>query len=207
MKKGDIIMVDFVARLESGEVVDLTKEDVAKQENIYNKNVEYRPMPVLIGEGLTLKGLEEELIQMKDGEEKKIEILPEKGFGKRNPRLVKLFPAKAFGDRVPMTGMIIELNGLKGRVQFSMGGRVRIDFNHPLAGKKIIYNLKIIRKVDDDKEGVEKLCELFSIKTENIDIADGKAVIKAGKLPDPVKKKIIEMIKTHTKLKDASIIE
>lgn len=93
--KGDFILIDFVAKIkETGEIFDLTIEEIAKKENIYREDEIYEPMLVVFGEGWILEGLEEELIKMNPGEQKIIELPPEKAFGSRDPSKIKVIPAR-----------------------------------------------------------------------------------------------------------------
>lgn len=207
MNKNDIVLIDFVAKTLQGEIFDLTREDVAKKENIYSKDVKYDPIAVVLGAGTTLPGLEDGLMQMNAGEQKEVTITPEKGFGKRDPKLIKIVPEKIFQGKIkPAPGLIVDFSGRKGRIQSCLGGRVRIDFNHPLAGKTLIYDVKIVKHVVDDKEKVEAVFSLFNIKPE-ITMKDKKAEIKLkGKLYPPLKEKMIEMIKQYANV-DVEFIE
>src|SRR3989338_8715573 len=102
MQKGDFIKIEFVGRLESGEIFDWTDEALAKKKNIYNPDARYKPMPIILGSGMIIKGLDEELMKMAVGDEKEISIEPENGFGKRDPNLVQVLPEKRFGDKKPL---------------------------------------------------------------------------------------------------------
>ncbi len=155
--KGDFILIDFVARVkETGEIFDLTIEEVAKKENIYREDEIYEPMLVVFGEGWILDGLEEELMKMNPGEQKTIELPPEKAFGPRDPSKVKIIPARELTRRgiTPRPGARIELDGRPAVIRSVGGGRVVVDFNHPLAGKTLVYNVKIVRKLESSKEKI-----------------------------------------------------
>jgi len=213
MKKGDIVLVDFVAKTEQGDIFDLTKEDVAKKENIYNEKIKYEPISVILGAGTTLPGLEDGLLKMGIGKEKEIKIEPERGFGKRNPKLIKIVPEKVFQGKIkPAPGLIVDFSGRKGRIQSCLGGRIRIDFNHPLAGKTLIYDIKILKIITNIKEKVESVFSLFNLKPDiKIISAKGKEKKAEVKFPKPlhpiIKEKITEMIKKHTNVKSVEYKE
>ena len=200
--------MDFVAKTDQGEIFDLTKEDVAKKNNIYNEKIEYKPIALIIGEGTTMPGLEEGLLKMKEGEQKEVKIAPEKGFGNRDAKLIKIVPEKMSQGKIqPAPGLIVDFSGQKGRIQSSRGGRVRIDFNHPLAGKTLIYDIKITKNVTDNKEKIEAIFSLFNLNPE-VTIKTDKAELKFPSPLHPIlKDKMTEMIKKYTKVKTVSYDE
>jgi len=203
MKKGDMVLVDYVGRLETGEIFDLTYEDLAKKEGIYNKNARYKPIPILLGAGFVIKGFEKALYEMKPGEKKEVKILPEDGFGKRQPGLVKVFPRKMFKDI--KQGMVVEIDGKRGRVQSVTSGRVMIDFNNPLAGKNLVYEIEIKKEIKEPTEKIKYVLWFFGIEQAEIKINE-QVEIKA-RVPDFLKQKIATIIKQHIENKKVVYIE
>ena len=172
----EIIRVSFTGRLkDTGGVFDTTSAEVAKKHGIFNEHAVYGPTPFIVGEGRLIKGLEEALIGMKPGEQKTILIPPKNGFGERDPELVKLVPLKVFKANgvSPAPGMRLVLeNNLPGKVQSVSGGRVRIDFNHDLAGKTLEYDLKLEERLKEDRDKIKALFELvfFRVPSEELKI-------------------------------------
>ena len=149
MEKGDFIKIDYIGRLENGEIFDLTDEETAKKEKVYNEKVKYKPVPVIVGAGFVIKGLDKALSDMKLNEKKTIEIKAEDGFGMRDPKMVKVVPKNAFkGEFEPRQGLVVDFSGIKGRIQSVSAGRVMVDFNNPLAGKNLKYELEIARQIE-----------------------------------------------------------
>lgn len=155
MNKGDFILIDYVARVkETGEILDLTLEDVAKKEKFVRSDGIYEPMLVVVGKNWVLKGLDEELEKMNVNETKVIEIPPEKAFGKRDPKKIKVVSVRELpkeGGPIRV-GSIVTVENDEGIVLSIGGGRAVIDFNHPLAGKTIIYEVTVrgvIEKLED----------------------------------------------------------
>jgi FKBP-type peptidyl-prolyl cis-trans isomerase SlyD len=164
MKEGDFIRIDYVGRIsESGEIFDLTKESVAKEKGIHNPNFKYGPVPVILGAHHVVKGLENELMKMKTGQKKKLTVKPEDALGERNSKLIRLIPLSEFKKRDidPFPGMPIVERGMRGRVLSVSGGRVRVDFNHPLAGKTLDYEVEVKEKITNTKEKIMAILELF----------------------------------------------
>lgn len=203
MKEGDFIRVDYVGKIkESGEIFDLTEEKVAKERGIYTPNFKYGSVPIVIGGGFLVKGLEEELKRMRIGERKKIIVKPEGGFGERNPKLIKLIPISEFKkqDMNPYPGMPVTINNIRGKVLSISGGRVRVDFNHPLAGKELEYEVEVKEKITDPREKIKGILEFFlkiKEKDVNVTIEKGTGEIRMSKMDVPyeVKERIVEMIK------------
>lgn len=171
VKKGDFIRLDYTGKIqETGDVFDTTDKDVAKEAGILVENKSYGPIPVVVGGSHVLKGLDEALIGMKEGDEKTVEITPEEGFGLRDPKLMQLIPMSEFRKQgmKPEVGMAISSDGVTGIIRSVSGGRVRVDFNHELAGKNLQYNVKVIKIIKEDIDKVKSMIELH-YKAPNVD--------------------------------------
>lgn len=167
----NFIKVSFTGRLEDGRVFDTTDEETAKKAGIYNDKRRYAPMSIILGEHQIIDGLEEALNGMNVGEEKTVEVPPEKAYGKRNPDLIRIVPLKKFKEQKinPIPGMPIDVDGRIARVQTVAGGRVRVDFNHELAGKKLIFDVKIESKADTEEDRIRFLLERSFDSTEGFE--------------------------------------
>jgi FKBP-type peptidyl-prolyl cis-trans isomerase 2 len=190
MNAGDLVYIDYVGRIkETGEIFDLTKEDVAKSEKIYDEKVRYKPIPVVVDGNFVVNGLNEAIKGMNVGDKKIVELPPEKAFGPRLPDLTRLIPEARFKEQdIDATpGSFVTINRLRGKILSIDGGRVRIDFNHPLAGKTIVYDLEIKSEVKDAKEKISAIFYYFTgIEGENaeITIAGDTTEIKLNKRYD-----------------------
>jgi len=170
LAKGDFILVDFVAKVkDTGEIFDLTIEEVAKKENIHRDNVVYEPMLVVLGEGWMLKSLEEKLYELNPGDEKSIELKPEEAFGVRDPSKVKIISAREVSRRgvTPRPGVRVELDDGVALIRSVGSGRVVLDFNHPLAGKTLVYDIHIVKKLEILKE---KILALIHRRIPKVDV-------------------------------------
>ena len=184
VSKGDFVLVDYTGRVkETGEVFETTVEEVAKEAGIYSEGRRYEPRLIIVGEGWVLKGLDEGLEGLKVGEKTVIEVPPEKGFGLRNPDDVKTIPYRVLRSKgiVPRIGMKVEVDGREAVIRAVGAGRVRVDFNPPLAGRTLVYEVVVREKVKGDVEKIKALIhrripvdpEAFEVSVE-----DGEAVIK-----------------------------
>jgi len=184
IEKGDFILIDYVAYVkETGQVIDLTIEEEAKKRKFYRKDGIYEPELLIVGEGWMPKGLEEALVGLEVGVEKNIELPPEKAFGPRDPSKVRIVPARELTRRgiTPRVGELIELNGVPAVIRSVGGGRVQLDFNHPLAGKTLVYEVKIVKKLESIEDKALELLRrrLRRLKPENVKISFAK---ESGKL-------------------------
>ncbi len=200
MENGQFVKVDYVGRVkETNEIFDLTNENAAKESKLHDPKMRYGPVTVIIGERMVLPGLEEEIKKMKVGEKKTIELAPEKAFGERDARLLKTFSESQFRrqEMNPIPGLIVELNGIRGRVMSVSAGRVSVDFNHPLSGKTLTYEIGIKEIVENDSEKAESLVQIYSNIDAKAEINANIVVIKLPELSDimpEAKKKITENI-------------
>lgn len=161
MEDKNFIKISYTGMIKDGDVFDTTDEKLARDEGIYNEDKIYELLPVVVGEGQVIKGLDDVLGGMKLKQEKEIEIPPEKAYGSRNPSLIKLVSRGVFKQKgmTPVPGMSLELDGRPARIQTVSGGRVRVDFNHELAGKTLLFKVKVEEKAKTDQERVKFLIE------------------------------------------------
>ncbi len=194
IKKGDFIEMDFVGKIkETNEIFDLTKESLAKEKKLYNPRFSYKPVVICVGDGDLIKGLDEKLIG-KDKGKFIIDLKTEEGFGKKDPNLLKLVPIKIFlkENLKPFPGLNVNINGLIGTVRSVSGGRVIVDFNHPLSGKDLVFEIEIKKILKEDKEKIESIVSKFSEESE-IKLDKNNLLIKSNlneKLKEEIKKKM-----------------
>jgi FKBP-type peptidyl-prolyl cis-trans isomerase 2 len=184
LQNGDFVKINYIGKIkESGKVFDTTVEQVAKENKIYDEKIQFKAVPIVIGAGHVIKGLDEALIGTEVGEKKIIEIPPVKGYGERDPKLVKVVPLKDFKKQglTPVPGMRIEAEGRIGKVQSVGAGRVRVDFNYELAGKVLEYEVNVEEKTNKLEEKIRLLLELhFPYANPNdheVKLENSKAVI------------------------------
>ncbi len=174
LRDGDFILIEYTVRVkETGNIVDTTSEEIARKEGIYDSNRIYGPQLVIVGRGWVIKGLDEALKEIDPGVEKEIEIPPEKAYGTRDPGKIKVFSIREFRRRGidVRIGDVIEYGGETGIVKSIGGGRVVIDFNHPLAGKTLVYKVRVVRKLEDPVEKAKALtARHLGLKMENVDL-------------------------------------
>ena len=131
-----VVSMDYTLRLDSGQVVDSSQGR--------------EPLQFIQGQGHIIPGLERELYGMEVGDEKEVTVAPEEGYGERQEDRVQTVPLEAFPpESQPEAGMQVQLQDQQtGRVLQAMvrsveGETVILDFNHPLAGEQLHFDVEI----------------------------------------------------------------
>ncbi len=108
------------------------------------------PLECTLGDGTLRPGMEMVLYGMRAGEEDCITLTPEQGWGTRNPDLVHALPRSRFPAEMKLEpGQIIAFDAaegeeLTGTVLALDAERVEVDFNHPLAGRNVVFRVKVL---------------------------------------------------------------
>jgi len=201
VENGDFIELDYTGKIKDSEIVfDTTDPKLAKESGIGESK---GPIIAIIGQGQLIKGLDEQIIGKEIGKEYDFEITSLEAFGKKDAKMIRLMNINAFKkeDITPVPGLQVTVDDSIGIVKIVSGGRVIVDFNHPLSGKDVTYNVKLIKKLTDDKEKVEHYLKIMmglSKKECDLSLEDGNAKIvikKKIELNDEIKKLLIEKIK------------
>lgn len=139
IKNGDKISVDYEGRFENGEVFDSSKHGDHSH-----------PLEFEVGSGQIIKGFDDAVKGMKKGEEKEFSIESKEAYGERREEMIQEIPLDALpAGQKPQAGMMLMIGAPDGR-QFparivSVNEKtMKIDLNHPLAGKKLIFRIKIV---------------------------------------------------------------
>jgi len=197
IKINDFIKLEYTARIKNtNEIFDLTSEELAKKEGIFNKEINYGPKIICVGQKEILSELDNFLINKELNKGYKIELSPEQTFGNRNNKLIKtLNTQNLLKQKInPYPGMQLNLGNLMGIIRSVTNGRTLIDFNHPLAGKVLSYELKIIEIIEDPKLKLESLLKnTLNVELE-LEINEKTAIIYL-ELPKTTEEKLKDLIK------------
>jgi len=160
LEKGSLVLVDYTAKVkDTNDIFDTTREEEAKKTSFYDPTHKYEPRIVSIGESWVLKGLDEALSNANVGDKLNIEVPPEKGFGKRDDSKIRMIPQRKLGDKADEVGVgdEIEIDNRRAIVRYIGSGRIQVDFNHRFAGKTLLYDANVLKKLDSDSEKVSAL--------------------------------------------------
>ena len=135
-------------QIETGMSVTLHFSLVLEDGHIIDSNFESEPATFSVGDGNLLPGFESTLMGLVNGDEREFTIPPEQAFGQHNPQNVQAVERGNFDqEELELGAMFSFQNGdgeLPGIIVDVDDNEVMIDFNHPLAGKNIIFQVKII---------------------------------------------------------------
>ena len=129
------VTLHFALKLANGDVVDST----------FDKS----PATFKVGDGNLLPGFEAALFGFKAGDKRSLQNKPENAFGQPNPQNVQVMPRSQFADMELSEGLLVIFNDaanaeLPGVVKAFDDSQVTIDFNHPLSGKTLSFDVEII---------------------------------------------------------------
>jgi len=199
IKKGDFVEIEYTGKTEEGIVFDTTDEKSAKENGCHNPNMKYGPVIILVGDSQILAALDESAIGKETGSAYTIELPPEKAFGKKDAKLIQLIPTARFAkDNVaPSPGMTVSIDSALGVIKTVTGGRTLVDFNHPIAGKRVVYEIKINRKIEDDGAKIKAYVGIsLNLMDVEVGIKDGSAEIKTAKeIPKEISQELGKKLK------------
>lgn len=143
---GDIVLFNYVGKFENGEVFDTSYEDLARENGVYVEEREYGPLWATVGVGEIIPGLEEAMIGMEPGEKKTVILPPEKAYGMPSPDLLVTVPREEFSKAglEPRKGLYVMTDSGIAKIVKVRGDSVSLDFNHPLAGKTLIFEVEVL---------------------------------------------------------------
>lgn len=130
---GTRVSLHFAIKLQDGQIID--------------SNFDTRPASFTFGDGNIPEGFEQALLGLKAGEHAELTIAPERGFGMHNPSNIQVLPRSQFKDMELEPGLVISFQEpggeLPGVVTEFDDEKVTVDFNHPLAGKTLIFEVQV----------------------------------------------------------------
>jgi FKBP-type peptidyl-prolyl cis-trans isomerase 2 len=131
VKNGDHVSVDYTGRLLDG--------------SIFDSSIGRTPLEFDVGAGQMIKGFDDGVLGMKIGEKKTITIPPEQAYGAIDPKRIIILDKNSFVQFDEMkVGMIVSTGNLSGTIIEKNDTNAKVDFNHKLAGKTLIFEITLI---------------------------------------------------------------
>jgi len=182
LKKHDFVELEFTGK-------------VSATDQVFDSTKERGPVSVCIGAGMIFKKIDTALEGKDIGDEFELELKPEDAFGLRKSDLVQLTSINNFRKQNlnPMPGMQVNIDGMVATIRSVSGGRVAIDFNHPLAGKALKFKIKILKKIDSMTEKISAL--LADWKGDVKETEKGYEIFLNIKLPEKIAELKVKQIK------------
>lgn len=166
-KIGDTVKVDYVGTLEDGSMFDTSIAAKAQEGGVFDEARPYEPLTVNLGKGEVIPWFENGITGMKVGETKKITLTADEAYGQPREELIQKVPADTFSwsELIPEVGKTYNFGIAQGTIKDVNDTEITIDFNHPLAGKTLIFDLTVTDIIEGGA-GVIAPTEEAAIPTE-----------------------------------------
>ncbi|MBR6204870.1 MAG: peptidylprolyl isomerase [Candidatus Methanomethylophilaceae archaeon] len=149
--------------------------DAAKEAGIYDEKALYEPVAHILGTNRLFADLEAALASAEIGKECEVTIPCEKAAGARNPKNVEYYPLKDFVNKekqqYPQPGMTVTVGNKSGTIASVGAGRVKVDFNSPLAGHDLTYKFTVVEEVTEPLEKAKAVVEADFSTAEGFEFA------------------------------------
>ncbi len=171
MKKGDIVRLNITGSYAAnGDVFETTDEETAREKGLWHEGHTYKPKVYIIGGESTdyPTGLELDLLKAKPGDKRELTLEAKDAFGSHNPLLVETISARELVRQgiEPEVGASVTRRNKTGHIAGVFGGRVRVDYNHPLAGKGLKYEYEVVSLADNAEDKVAAVIDLHYGRSE-----------------------------------------
>jgi FKBP-type peptidyl-prolyl cis-trans isomerase SlyD len=171
IEEDDFVRLSYTMRtVETGRLVDTTDEETAEEEGIDTEERDFGPRTFVVGGGQLFAAVEDDLTGRTVGDEGTVTIPAADAFGQYDPDEVRTISADRLPDDDRQPGAQVTVDGDQGFVETVIGGRARVDFNHPLAGDDIEYDYEIVGLVEDRFERAEELLTTYLDMDLNVSI-------------------------------------
>jgi len=135
VENGKNVVVHYTGKFEDGSVFDTSLTEGRE------------PIKTILGQGNLIKGFEIGLVGMSEGEKKTVEVSPEDGYGVYLDGLVTKVEKKQVPEGVKL-GDVLQSQGERGTINVTVTeineNDIKLDANHPMAGKKLIFDLEVV---------------------------------------------------------------
>jgi FKBP-type peptidyl-prolyl cis-trans isomerase 2 len=165
MEEGTIVHVEYdLYNAETGDLIETTREDVAKENDMHREGHNYTPLVCVVGSGQLISGFEDSLLEAKANKDITCEIAAADAYGEKDSDQIETISIDKLLRHVrdPKSlyiGGPVTIDGRTGVLSYLAAGRARIDFNHPMAGRNLKYDYKIVKVIKDKSEKVAALLE------------------------------------------------
>jgi FKBP-type peptidyl-prolyl cis-trans isomerase SlyD len=153
---------------EEGMVVDTTDEEVAAASDIDTDEYEFEPRIIILGEGHVFEAVDEALVGSEAGDSGTVTIPAAEAFGEVDEDQIRTVSASKIDEDDRYPGAQVQVDGEQGRIETIIGGRARVNFNHPLAGEDLEYEYEVLEVVDDRVEKAKGLFGLYLQQTPDL---------------------------------------
>jgi FKBP-type peptidyl-prolyl cis-trans isomerase SlyD len=153
---------------EEGMVVDTTDQEVAEEADIDTDEYDFEPRIIIVGEGHVFEAVDDALVGGEAGDDGTVTIPAAEAFGEVDEDEIRTVSASKIDEDDRYPGAQVQIDGEQGRIETIIGGRARVNFNHPLAGEDLEYEYEILDLVDDRTDKAKGLLGLYLQQTPEL---------------------------------------
>jgi len=158
----DFVRLAYTIRTVSdGRVVDTTDPEVAEESEIDTDEYEFEPRTIALGAGHVFDAVEDALRGAAAGDTGTVEIPAAGAFGEFDEDQVRTVSAEKIDEDDRYPGARVTIDGEQGVLETIVGGRARVDFNHPLAGEDLEYEYELLEVVTDRVEQARGMLGMY----------------------------------------------
>ena len=162
IQEGDFVRLAYTARtVENGQLVDTTDQEVAEEEGVDDQQQSFEPRVIAVDAGHLFDAVEEDFIGGEAGDSGSVTVPAAEAFGEYDEEEVRTISAEKIPEDDRYPGGHVDIEGEHGHVNTIIGGRARVDFNHPLAGEDIEYEYEVLDVVEDRIERAEGMLGMY----------------------------------------------
>jgi FKBP-type peptidyl-prolyl cis-trans isomerase SlyD len=176
IQHGDFVRLAYTMRTipdededeEEGMVVDTTDQEVAEEADIDTDEYDFEPRIIIVGEGHVFEAVDDALVGGEAGDAGTVTISAAEAFGEVDEDEIRTVSASKIDEDDRYPGAQVQIDGEQGRIETIIGGRARVNFNHPLAGEDLEYEYEILDLVDDRTDKAKGLLGLYLQQTPDL---------------------------------------
>lgn len=148
VNENSVVTIEYTGKLEDGRVFDTTEGK--------------KPFKVALGKGLIIKGLEKALVGKKEGDEFDVALKSDEAYGPKREGLTQELPKNSLPEKIPREkGVVMQLSYPDGKNVLATivdvkDDKVKVDLNHPLAGKDLNFHIKVLKVEEQQNQNKEE---------------------------------------------------
>jgi FKBP-type peptidyl-prolyl cis-trans isomerase SlyD len=162
LQNGDFVRLEYTVRtVEDGTVVDTTSREVAEEAGIDEEDYDFSPRTIVVGAGHVFESVDHALVGAEESDTETVSIPAAEAFGEFDPDDVRTVSVDKIDEDDRYPGAQVQIDGEQGHLETVIGGRARVDFNHPLAGENLEYEYEVVDVVEDRLEQARGMLGIY----------------------------------------------
>lgn len=171
------LRIEYVARTGDGRVIDTSDPDAATESDLAGLEAS-GPIVVVPGEGHLFEPLEEALSDAEPGTRIEMAVEPAETFGTVDPEAMTTVDGALFGEDTPEAGATVRFDGRRATVHEVADGIVTLDFNHPLAGITLEYEIEVLDRLDGIEARARGLATTHGLRDVAVEYAADAGTVR-----------------------------